>query len=56
MMNGKVNPASGIFIGKNHYQYKDTQDVTIRPDNPLGEEPDQKAIEARLAEIIIDED
>ncbi len=41
-MNGKINPVSGIFIAKNHFGYKDTQDITIRPDSPYGE---QKSIE-----------
>ena len=35
MMNGKVNPGSGIFIGKNLFQYKDVQDVVVTPNNPL---------------------
>lgn len=34
MMNGKVNPGSGIFIGKNMFQYKDVQDVVVTPNNP----------------------
>ena len=33
MQNGKVNPASGIFLGKNMFQYKDTQDVVFTPQN-----------------------
>ena len=35
MQNGKINPASGIFIAKNLFQYKDQQDVVITPNNPL---------------------
>lgn len=46
MMNGKVNPASGIFIGKNHYGYKDQQDITIRPDSPYGEQKTAEQIAA----------
>lgn len=41
MMNGKVNPASGIFIGKNHYGYRDVQDVVVAPGNPLGDGVDK---------------
>lgn len=33
MLNGKVNPASGIFLGKNWYNYRDEQAVTVRPDS-----------------------
>lgn len=29
MQNGKINPVSGIFLGKNHFGYKDKQDVEI---------------------------
>lgn len=33
MQNGKINPASGIFLAKNMFQYKDVQDVVIAPQN-----------------------
>ena len=51
MMNGKVNPGSGIFIGKNHFGYKDVQDVVITPNNPLGEETDPNAIASKYKEL-----
>ena len=35
MMNGKVNPASGIFISKNWFGYADTQNIVVTPNNPL---------------------
>ena len=35
MLNGKANPASLIFIGKNLWQYKDQTDVVVTPNNPL---------------------
>lgn len=38
MMNGRINPASGIFLGKNQFDYKDVQDVVVTPNNPLGEQ------------------
>lgn len=44
MQNGKVNPASGIFLGKNMFGYKDNQDITIRPDNPYGDQRDAATI------------
>lgn len=41
MMSGKVNPASGIFISKNWFGYRDVQDVVVTPNNPLdGMSPD----------------
>lgn len=33
--NGKCNPASWIFIGKNAFQMRDEQQVVITPNNPL---------------------
>lgn len=47
--NGKINPASGIFLAKNMFQYKDTQDVVLTPNNPLGEaEQNQELAEKYL--------
>jgi hypothetical protein len=34
MQTGRINPVSGIFLGKNHYGYQDKQDVVITPNNP----------------------
>ena len=53
MMNGKVNPASGIFIGKNHYGYKDVQDVVVTPKNPMGDETDQNELRERIDNSVI---
>lgn len=33
MMNGKVSPPNGIFIGKNHFSYRDVVDVAVAPRN-----------------------
>ena len=35
MQNGKINPASGIFLAKNWYGYKDVADVVVTPNNPI---------------------
>lgn len=48
MQNGKVNPASGIFLGKNMFGYKDVQDVVLTPNNPLGDAPSQKQLEEHI--------
>lgn len=34
MQNGKINPASGIFLAKNWFGYKDIQDVVVTPQAP----------------------
>ncbi len=44
MMNGKVNPGSGCFIGKNHFNYKDIQENVLTVNNPLGEGTDPKTV------------
>lgn len=49
MQNGKVNPASGIFLGKNLFGYKDVQDVVITPNQPLGDVTDAKELADRYA-------
>ena len=48
MYNGKINPASGIFLGKNMFGYKDVQDVVITPKNPLGEALDEETLQKRI--------
>lgn len=35
MTNGKINPASGIFLAKNWFGYRDQTDVVVAPQNPL---------------------
>ena len=34
MQQGKINPVSGIFLGKNHYGYQDKQDIVVTPSMP----------------------
>ncbi len=34
MVQGKVNPVTGIFLGKNNWGYKDNVDYTITPNAP----------------------
>lgn len=48
---GKVNPANWIFIGKNAYGMRDTQDVVITPNNPLGEQKDPDQIAEKYKEL-----
>ncbi len=50
LQNGKVNPASGIFLGKNLFGYKDSQDVVITPNNPITD-ADAEQIAAKYQEL-----
>lgn len=49
MQNGKINPVSGIFLGKNNFGYQDKQEYVLTP-NQNGE-VDPKAIEAKYEEL-----
>ena len=51
MMCGKVNPGSGIFIGKNHFQYTDTQQIVVTPNNPY-ESGDPDEVKGKYLEDI----
>lgn len=52
MMNGKVNPGSGIFIGKNLFGYRDVVDlVNATPKDPLGEKRDPGQIASQYADL-----
>jgi hypothetical protein len=50
MMNGKINPVSGIFLGKNNFGYSDKQDIVVTP-NTQAERVDVAVIEAKYAEL-----
>lgn len=55
MQNGKINPASGIFLAKNWFGYKDVADVVVTPNNPLqGMQADDA--KQRLLDAIPDDD
>ena len=51
MQNGKINPVSGIFLGKNNYGYTDKQEVVLTPNQNQITEADVAAIEAKYAEL-----
>ena len=51
MMNGKINPVSGIFLAKNLWGYRDQQDVVVTPNTGGIESVDAATIEAKYAEL-----
>lgn len=55
MLTNRLNPATGCFIAKNWYNYSDTQQIVVTPNNPL---QDLNADDARkrLVESIPDDD
>jgi hypothetical protein len=51
MMNGKINPVSGIFLAKNNFGYSDKQEYVLTPNTGIPEAADPKLIEAKYAEL-----
>lgn len=51
MQNGKINPVSGIFLGKNNYGYQDKQEMVLTPNQNQISETDVATIEAKYAEL-----
>ena len=55
MQNGRTNPAAGIFLAKNWFNYKDVADVVVTPNNPM-QDLDANDARKRLLESIPDEE
>lgn len=51
MQNGKINPVSGIFLGKNNFGYADKQEYVLTPNTGAIEKRDAAEIEAKYAEL-----
>jgi len=51
---GKIQPVVYIFRAKNFFNMKDQNEVVLTPNNPLGEQVDQKALEAKIADVVVD--
>ena len=51
MLNGKINPVSGIFLGRNHWGYQDKIDLVVTPNNGQLDPADTAAIAQKYAEL-----
>jgi hypothetical protein len=51
MMNGKINPVSGIFLGKNNFGYQDKQEYVLTPNQQQITPEDVKLIESKYDEL-----
>lgn len=51
MQNGKINPVSGIFLGKNNFGYQDKQEYVVTPNTKDVQAVDATTIEAKYAEL-----
>lgn len=55
MLEGKINPIVGIFLGKNHFGYTDGREVLIstRDNTPV---IDEQALEQKYIDSVVDDD
>lgn len=51
MQNGKINPVTGIFLGKNNFGYQDKQDIVVTPNTSAIEAIDAETVAAKYAEL-----
>lgn len=51
MQNGKINPASGIFLGKNHFGYRDVSDITLTPGQQLSDQTTPEQMQKQIAAL-----
>ena len=56
MLQNKVNPAAGCFMGKNWYQYADTQQIIVTPNDPMRDLDAQEARQRIVDAIPVDDD
>ena len=47
MSSGKINPVSGIFLGKNNYGYQDKTEYVLTPNQQSDNDYDADAIRER---------
>ena len=47
MLNGKINPVSGIFLGKNNYGYQDKTEYVLTPNSRPDDEYSAEDIKSR---------
>lgn len=56
LQDGKVNPILGIFWQKNYDGMKDTQDIVVTPNNPLGDLQDPATIRQKYIDSVADDE
>ena len=48
--NGKINPVTWIFQMKNHFGYKDVQEISVSATSPLGDIPSDAEMQKRIVQ------
>ena len=56
MQNGRINPASGIFLAKNMFGYKDVADVVVTPNNPYQAASEDELNKKYLTDMVTDDE
>lgn len=51
MQNGKINPVSGIFLGKNNFGYTDKQEYVVTPNTTAVQSVEPTIIAEKYAEL-----
>lgn len=51
MLNGKINPVAGIFLAKNNFGYKDTQDLVLTPNGQRLSDSDYQEVADRYKQL-----
>lgn len=54
MQNGQINPVAAIFLSKNHFGYRDQQEVVVSAQSALGDEKSAEEIRQRYIDSIAD--
>jgi len=52
MLNYKIHPTAGIFLGKNNFGYKDEQTYNLVPCQPLGSDGDPSTLAQKYQETL----
>lgn len=55
MQNGKINPVSGIFLLKNHFGYRDTQEVLMKGEDPLEKGDSVEQVRERYKNAVVED-
>lgn len=55
MLNGKINPVSGIFLGKNNFGYTDKQEVVVTPHSPFDDVENAETVSQRYIESVAED-
>ena len=56
MQTGKINPIPALFMLKNHFGYKDQQDLVVKPEDPLAKGTDPEEVRKRYAQAVVHDD